>query len=38
MGFRYRLIVRVEARSYAFFEADRLVAQEEVSGGLSTFF
>ncbi len=38
MGFRYRLIVRVEARSYAFFDADRLVAQEEVSGGLSTFF
>ncbi len=38
MGFRYRLIVRVEARSYAFFDADRLVAQQEVSGGLSAFF
>lgn len=38
LGFRYRLIVRVEARSYAFFDADRLVAQQEVSGGLSAFF
>jgi len=38
LGFRYRLIVRVEARSYAFFDADRLVDQQEVSGGLSTFF
>lgn len=38
MGFRYRLIVRVEGRSYAFFDADRLVAQEEVSCGLSAFF
>jgi hypothetical protein len=37
-GFRHRLIVRVEGRSYAFFAADRLVAQQEVSGGLSAFF
>jgi hypothetical protein len=37
-GFRHRLIVRVEARAYAFFDADRLLAQQEISGGLSAFF
>lgn len=37
-GFQKRLIVRVEARGYALFDADRLTAQQEVSGGLSAFF
>ena len=37
-GFRYRLILRVEGRAYAFFDANRLLAQQEISGGLSAFF
>ncbi|NOY92716.1 MAG: SH3 domain-containing protein [Deltaproteobacteria bacterium] len=37
-GFRHRLIVRIEARAYAFFEANRYVAKEEYSGGLTVFF
>ncbi len=37
-GFRHRLIVRVEGRGYAFFDADRLASQQEISGGLSAFF
>ncbi|HEX5661851.1 MAG TPA: hypothetical protein VFX59_31885 [Polyangiales bacterium] len=37
-GFKHRLIVRVEARGYAFFDADRRIAQQEISGGLSAFF
>jgi hypothetical protein len=37
-GFRYRLILRVEGRTYAFFNANQLVAQTEISGGLSAFF
>ncbi len=37
-GFRQRLIVRVEGRSHVFFDPDRIVAQEEISGGLSAFF
>jgi hypothetical protein len=37
-GFRHRLILRVEGRGYALFDADRLVAQQEISGGLSAFF
>lgn len=37
-GFKYRLTVRVDVRAYAFYEADRYVAQEEVSGGLTVFF
>lgn len=37
-GFRRRIILRVEARGYAFFEADRLLAQQEISGGFSAFF
>ncbi len=37
-GFKYRLTLRVEVRAYAFFEPDRTVAQEEVSGGLTVFF
>lgn len=37
-GFRYRLTLRIEARAYAFFEPDRYVAQEELSGGITVFF
>jgi hypothetical protein len=37
-GFRHRIIVRVEARSYVFFDTDALRAQQEISGGLSAFF
>lgn len=37
-GFRYRLILRVEGRAYALFDANRLLAQQEISGGLSAFF
>ena len=37
-GFRHRLILRVEGRGYAMFEADRLASQQEISGGLSAFF
>jgi hypothetical protein len=31
-------VVRVEGRGYAFFDEGELVAQKEVSGGLSAFF
>jgi uncharacterized protein YgiM (DUF1202 family) len=37
-GFRHRIIVRVEARSYVFFNANDLRAQQEISGGLAAFF
>ena len=37
-GFRQRITIRLEVRSYAFFEPDRYVSQEEYSGGLSVFF
>ena len=37
-GFKHRLIVRVEGRSYAFFNANGLDSQQEISGGLSAFF
>ncbi|MDB4976104.1 MAG: hypothetical protein JWN48_4445 [Myxococcaceae bacterium] len=37
-GFKQRLILRVEGRGYALFEADRLASQQEVSGGISAFF
>jgi hypothetical protein len=37
-GFKHRLILRVEARGYTFFDADRRIAQQEISGGLSAFF
>lgn len=37
-GFRQRLIVRIEGRGYALFDADRLTSQQEISGGLSAFF
>lgn len=37
-GFRYRLILRIEGRGYVFFDANRALAQQEISGGLSAFF
>ena len=37
-GFRKRVILRVDVRAYAFFEANRYVAREEYSGGMSVFF
>jgi uncharacterized protein YgiM (DUF1202 family) len=37
-GFRSRLTLRIEARAYAFHEADTYVAQEELSGGITVFF
>lgn len=37
-GFRHRITLRVDVRSYAFFEADAYVSGEEYSGGLSVFF
>lgn len=37
-GFRYRIILRAEGRAYAFFNANQLVATQEISGGLSAFF
>jgi hypothetical protein len=37
-GFRQRIILRVEGRGYVFFDANNLVAQQEVSGGFSAFF
>ena len=37
IGFRYRITLRLEARSYVFFETDRYVRQEELSAGLSVF-
>lgn len=37
-GFRKRLTLRLDIRLYAFFEADRYVAREEYSGGVSVFF
>ncbi len=38
MVFRGRVIARIEARSYVFFEPDRFRSDEEISGGLSVFF
>ncbi|MFI5306559.1 MAG: SH3 domain-containing protein [Polyangiales bacterium] len=38
IGFRYRLTLRLEARSYVFFQPDRTVAEEEYSAGLTVFF
>lgn len=37
VGFRYHLTLRLEARSYVFFETDRYVREEEFSAGLSVF-
>jgi hypothetical protein len=38
IGFRFRLTLRLEARSYVMFETDRYVRQEEFSAGLTVFF
>lgn len=38
IGFRYRLTLRLEARSYVLFQADRYVPEEEFSAGLTVFF
>ena len=38
IGFRYRLTLRLEGRSYVFFEPNRTVSQEEFSAGLTVFF
>lgn len=37
-GFHYRITLRLEARSYAFFEPDRMISQEEFCAGLTVFF
>lgn len=37
-GFHYRITLRLEARSYAFFEPDRMLSQEEFCAGLTVFF
>ncbi|HKU43284.1 MAG TPA: SH3 domain-containing protein [Polyangiales bacterium] len=38
IGLRFRLTLRLEARSYVMFETDRYVRQEEFSAGLTVFF
>jgi hypothetical protein len=38
IGFRFRLTLRLEAREHVFFEADRRVAEKELSAGLTVFF
>lgn len=38
IGLRHRLTLRLDVRAFAFFEPDRVVAQEEVTGGLTVFF
>jgi hypothetical protein len=38
IGFRLRLTLRLEARTYVLFESDRHVRQDEFSAGLSVFF
>lgn len=37
-GFKRRIFVRIEGRSWALFDADHLTSQQEISGGLSAFF
>ena len=37
IGLRYRLTLRLEARSYVLFETDRYVREEEFSAGLTVF-
>lgn len=37
-AFKQHLIVRVEARDYVLFSANRLTSQQELSGGLSALF
>jgi uncharacterized protein YgiM (DUF1202 family) len=36
--FRYRITLRLEARTFAFYTPDRLVVREEFSGGFTVFF
>jgi hypothetical protein len=38
IGLRWRLTLRLEARTYVMFETDRYVRQEELSAGLTVFF
>jgi hypothetical protein len=38
IGFRYRITLRLEARTHVFFEPDRTITQEEFSAGLTVFF
>lgn len=37
-AFLYRITFRIEARAYAFFDENRIVALEEFTGGLTVFF
>lgn len=38
LGFHYRLTLRLEVRSHAFFEPDRVISQEEFCAGLTVFY
>ena len=38
IGFRYRITLRLEARSWAIYDQNRFVSQVELSGGLTVFF
>lgn len=38
IGFRYRITLRLEARSWVFYDENTFSEQEEVSGGLTVFF
>ncbi len=38
IGFRYRLVLRLEARTHVFFEPDDYTSVEEYSAGISAFF
>jgi uncharacterized protein YgiM (DUF1202 family) len=38
LAFRYRITLRIEMRGYAFFDENRIVGLEEVTGGLTVFF
>lgn len=37
-GFRYRLTLRIEVRAWAFFTPEKVIPQEELTGGLTVFF
>jgi hypothetical protein len=37
-NFRYRITIRIEARGYAFFDENRIIALEEITGGITVFF
>ncbi len=36
--FRYHITLRIEGRAYAFFDENRVVTMEEITGGFSVFF